>query len=254
VPSLSVVTPVYNSARYLGATLDSVARLTVPHEHIVIDGGSSDGTVALLETRGDPSLEWLSEPDRGQTHAVNKGFSRATGELLAWLNGDDEYVPPTVDRAVAHLLAHPDLDALFGTMTITDEDGAARREYRPGRYSWWRYLYLGDYVPTPTIIFRRRLLEGVGLLDERYVDAADYDFYLRIFKDARVEALGEPLVRFRYHPDSKTARDAFRGQDEALEIRLKWAAGSHERFLMRGIDRAKRLILPRISPWPRMFP
>jgi glycosyltransferase involved in cell wall biosynthesis len=254
VPSLSVVTPVYNSARYLAATLDSVAQLTVSHEHIVVDGGSTDGSVAILEARNDASLEWLSEPDRGQTHAVNKGFARATGQLLAWLNGDDEYVPNAVDHAVAHLLAHPELDAVFGTMIITDEDGAARREYRPGRYSWRRYLLLGDYVPTPTIIFRRVLLERVGLLDERYVDAADYDFYLRLFKDKRVEVLGEPLVRFRYHPDSKTARDAFRGQREALEIRLKWARGPHERLLMRVIDRAKRLLLPRISAWPRMFP
>jgi glycosyltransferase involved in cell wall biosynthesis len=254
VPDLSVVTPGYNSARYLAATLDSVARLTASHEHIVIDGGSTDGTVPLLESRHDSTLSWVSEPDRGQTHAVNKGFERACGKLLGWLNGDDEYVPEAVDRAVGRLLAHPELDAVYGSMTITDEEGAVRREYRPARYSWLRYLYLGDYVPTPTIIFRRRLLERVGLLDERYVDAADYDFYLRLFRDARVEALAEPLVRFRYHPESKTARDAFRGQNEALEIRLKWARGPHQRLLMHAIDQGKRLVLPRISAWPRMFP
>jgi len=254
MPSLCVVTPVYNSARYLAATLDSVAQLTVSHKHIVVDGSSSDGTVELLEARDDPSLVWISEPDRGQTHAVNKGFKRASGELLGWLNGDDEYVPEAVDRAVGRLLADPELDAVFGAMTITDEEGAVRREYRPARYSWRRYLYLGDYVPTPTIIFRRRLLERVGLLDERYVDAADYDFYLRLFHDAQVEALLEPLVRFRYHPDSKTARDAFRGQNEALAIRLKWASGPHQRLVMRTIDRTKRMLLPRISVWPRMFP
>jgi len=248
------VTPVFNAVRFLPQTLESVAALTVSHEHIVVDGGSADGTVPLLEARDDPTLIWVSEPDRGQTHAVNKGFDRATGELVGWLNGDDEYVPAAVDRAVTHLLGHPELDAVFGAMTITDEDGKARREYRPAKYSWRRYLYLGDYVPTPTIIFRRRLLERVGRLDEHYVDAADYDFYLRLCEGARVEALGEPIVRFRYHPESKTARDAFRGQGEALQIRLKWARGPHERLVMRGIDGAKRLVLPRISAWPRMFP
>ena len=253
MPDLSVVTPVFNAARFLPDALESVASLTVSHEHIVVDGGSDDGTVALLESRDDPNLMWFSGPDRGQTHAVNKGFERASGELLGWLNGDDEYVPAAVDRAVAHLLERPDLDAVFGAMTITDEVGAARREYRPARYSWRRYLYLGDYVPTPTIIFRRRLLDRVGLLDERYVDAADYDFYLRLFRDARVEARPEPLVRFRYHPDSKTARDAFKGQREALQIRLGWARWPGERLLMHGIDGAKRLLLPRISSWPRMF-
>jgi glycosyltransferase involved in cell wall biosynthesis len=253
VPDLSVVTPVYNSARYLAATLDSVARLTASHEHIVIDGGSTDGTVALLEARDDSSLSWVSEPDRGQTNAVNKGFERAKGELLGWLNGDDEYVSEAVNRAVEHLLAHPKLDAVFGGMDITDETGLVRREYRPAEFSWRRYLYLGDYITTPTIIFRRRLLECGGPLDESYVDAADYDFFLRVFRNARVERRAEALVRFRYHPDSKTARDAFRGQDEALRIRLKWARRPHERLAMEAIEKAKRLILPRISAWPRMF-
>jgi glycosyltransferase involved in cell wall biosynthesis len=253
VPDLSVVTPVYNSARYLAATLDSVARLTVSHEHIVIDAGSTDGTVPLLESREDSSLNWVSEPDRGQTHAVNKGFQQARGELLGWLNGDDEYVSEAVDRAVEHLLAHSELDAVFGGMDITDETGRVRREYRPAEFSWRRYLYLGDYLPTPAIIFRRRLLERGGLLDESYVDAADYDFFLRVFRNARVERQPEALVRFRYHPESKTARDAFRGQDEALRIRLKWATRSHERLAMKAIERTKRLVLPRISAWPRMF-
>jgi glycosyltransferase involved in cell wall biosynthesis len=253
VPDLSVVTPVYNSARYLAATLDSVARLTASHEHIVIDAASTDGTVSLLEARNDPSLSWVSEPDRGQTHAVNKGFERAEGELLGWLNGDDEYVSEAVDRAVAHLRAHPEVDAVFGGMDITSEEGRVRRQYRPAEFSWRRYLYLGDYLPTPTIIFRRRLLERGGLLDESYVDAADYDFFLRVFREARVERRHEALVRFRYHPESKTARDAFRGQDEALAIRLKWASRPQERLAMKAIDKAKRLILPRISAWPRMF-
>jgi glycosyltransferase involved in cell wall biosynthesis len=250
---LSVVTPVYNSARYLAATLDSVAGLRASHEHIVVDGGSTDGTVALLGDRRDTSLIWMSGPDRGQTHAVNKGLARARGELVGWLNGDDEYVPEAVDRAVALMLGRSELDAVYGAMQITDEDGLVRRQYRPGEFRWRRYLYLGDYLTTPTIIFRRDLLERVGFLDETYVDAADYDFYLRLFEHARVERVREALVRFRYHPDSKTARDAFRGQDEALRIRLKWARGPHDRALMRSIDRAKRLVLPRISSWPRMF-
>ena len=253
MPDLSVVTPVYNSARYLAASLESVAALTVSHEHVVIDGGSTDGTVALLESREDPNLSWVTELDRGQTHAVNKGLERARGELLGWLNGDDEYVSEAVDRAVEHLLAHTELDAVFGGMDITDEEGRVRREYRPAEFSWRRYLYLGDYLPTPTIIFRRRLLERDGLLDESYVDAADYDFFLRAFRNAKVERRPEALVRFRYHPDSKTARDAFRGQDEALRIRLKWARRPHERLAMKTIEKAKRVILPRVSAWPRMF-
>ncbi len=160
--ALSVVTPVYNSARYLADTLDSVARLTVPHEHIVIDGGSTDGTIELLEGREDPRLQWVSEPDRGQTDAVNKGFARARGELVGWLNGDDEYVPDAVDRAVARMQSDPGIDAVYGSMEITDEEGTTRRLYRPLPFNWRLYLFIGDYLTTPTIIFRRNLLEHVG--------------------------------------------------------------------------------------------
>lgn len=253
MPDLTVVTPVYNSARYLEATLDSVAGLRAAHEHIVVDGGSTDGTVALLESRRDPSLSWVSEPDRGQTHAVNKGLERARGELVGWLNGDDEYVRDSVDRAVSHLLEHPEVDAVFGGMEITDESGQPRREYHPADFSWRRYLYLGDYVSTPTIIYRRSLLSNVELLNEAYTDAADYDFFLRLFRHARVERRPEILVRFRFHPESKTARDPFLGQDEALRIRLKWARNPVDRLVMKSLDSTKRAVLPRISRWPRLY-
>ena len=253
MPALSVVTPVRNSAAYLSDALDSVARLTVSHEHIVIDGGSTDGTAELLEGRDDPQLQWISEPDRGQTHAVNKGFSRASGELLAWLNGDDELISDAVDRAVGYLQRHTGVGAVFGGMHVLDEKGAVRRRYQPGRYSWRRYLIMGDYIPTPSIIFRRSLYEEVGPLDETYVDAADYDFYLRLFDRCQVERMPEALIRFRYHPDSKTAKDVWLQQREALRIRLQWANGPIDRFLMEGFDFAKRTILPRISRWPKLY-
>jgi len=251
--SLSVVTPVFNGARYLPHALDSVAQLSVPHEHIVIDGGSTDETVAILEARNDSQLSWVSEPDRGQTDAVNKGFSLGQGDLLAWLNGDDEFISDAVDRAVAFLGSRPDVGAVFGGMHVLDEHGVVHRRYQPGRYSWRRYLIMGDYIPTPSIIFRKSLYEEVGPLDETYVDAADYDFYLRLFDRCRVERMPEALIRFRYHPESKTAKDVWLQQREALRIRLKWANGPADRFLMEGFDFAKRTILPRISRWPKLY-
>jgi glycosyltransferase involved in cell wall biosynthesis len=253
MPVLSVVTPVRNSAAYLSHALDSVARLTVAHEHIVVDGGSTDGTVELLQSRDDPQLQWISEPDRGQTHAVNKGFARASGELLAWLNGDDELISEAVDRAVACLQDRGEVGAVFGGMHVLDDQGVVRRRYQPGRYSWRRYLIMGDYIPTPSIIFRRSLLDEVGLLDETYVDAADYDFYLRLFERCRVERRPEALVRFRYHPGSKTATNVWLQQREALRIRLKWAKGPLDRTLMQGFDFVKRTVLPRISRWPKPY-
>jgi glycosyltransferase involved in cell wall biosynthesis len=251
---LSVVTPVHNQVRYLGETLDSVAALATPHEHLVVDGGSDDGTVELLERRDDEALAWTSEPDRGQTDAVNKGFGRARGDLVAWLNGDDAYFPEAVDRAVAHLEKNPDLRAIYGGQTYINAEGEEIRTFVPKRFSWRRYLYLGDNVPTPTVIFRRSVLEREGGLDESYADAADYDFYLRILRQGEVEPIREPLVRFRYHPDSKTGANIELQLDEGLEIRLKRAGGPVSRATMRTLERAKRAILPRISSWPNPEP
>lgn len=252
--TLSVVTPVFNSGAFLPATLDSVAELRTPHQHLVIDGGSSDDTVDILTSRTDPQLEWVSEPDRGQTHAVNKGLGRATGDLICWINGDDTVVPDAIDRAVAHFASHPATEVVYGGLDFTDELGTVRREYRPAPWSFHRYLLLGDYIPTPSIIFRRERYERVGPLDEAWVDAADYDFYLRLMHGARVDRLTEPHVRFRFHGASKTATDVWKQQDEALRIRLQWAATRRQRVVMVGFDRLKRVVLPRLGAWPAPFP
>jgi glycosyltransferase involved in cell wall biosynthesis len=253
-PLLSVITPARNMTRYLPRALDSVAALTVPHEHLVVDGASDDGTVELLRARDDTSLKWTSEPDRGQTEAVNKGLERSRGELIGWLNGDDAYVPEAIDRAVAHLEHHPETMAICGAINYVDESGAVFRTLTPPRFSWHRYLYLGSFLPTPTVIFRRRLLARAPSLNETYRDAADYDFYLRLLRGARVDLIEEPLVNFRYHPASKSTADVWTQLDEAQSIRLGWARNPIDRALMRSWEGAKRAILPRISSWPHPEP
>src|SRR3954453_12002766 len=168
-PSLSVITPARNMAQFLPDTLDSVAALRTPHEHIVVDGASDDGTVELLEGREDPHLTWISEPDRGQTEAVNKGLRLARGDLLAGVNADDAYTPEAVDRALEHLDRNPLTDAVFGAVNYIDENGEVFRTLVPSKFSWRRYLYFGTFVTTPTIIFRRELLAYARELNEQYV-------------------------------------------------------------------------------------
>jgi glycosyltransferase involved in cell wall biosynthesis len=249
MPRLSVITPSLDQVRYIGETLDSVASIPFDHEHIVVDGGSTDGTVELLRARSDAALQWTSEPDRGQTDAVNKGLSRARGEYVGWMNADDAYVVEGIVRAVERLDQQPEVGAVYGFMEITDEDGAVVRTYRPAPFNWTRYLWLGDYVPTTAIVFRRSLLER-GVLNEQFRDAADYDFYLRLFHGVRVDRIDTPVVRFRYHADSKTARDPDLGQREALEIRQRWARHGRDAALMRAIDGAKQQLFRFVPPWP----
>ena len=251
-PRLSVVTPSFNFGRFLPETLDSVAALRTPHEHIVFDGGSSDQTVELLGERDDPALTWASGPDRGQTHAVNKGLARARGEYVGWLNADDAYVPGEVDKAIELLDADPELGAVFGFMDVVDEEGRVGTRYRCGRFSWNRYLYFGEYVPTPTIIFRRSLLSNAPQLDERYADAADYDFYLRLLRGERVKNTRTPLVRFRFHSASKTASNPQLQLREGLAIRLTHARTPLERGPMRLLYRLMSLRSSVTSPWPEL--
>jgi glycosyltransferase involved in cell wall biosynthesis len=253
--ALSVVTPVFDPGPYLEACLDSVAALEVEHEHVVVDGGSTDGTVELLRDRDDPQLRWISERDRGQTHAVNKGLAMAGGSLVTWINGDDEVVPGGMRRAVEHLRRSADCQVVYGGLDFTDADGTVRRAYRPAAWSWHRYLLLGDYVPTPTFVFRAERAREVGPLDERWIDAADYDFYLRLTHGVRVDRMPDAHARFRYHASSKTGTDVWKQLDEAQQIRLTWSRTWRDRAVMVGFDRAKRLLLPPLTRgrWPRPF-
>jgi glycosyltransferase involved in cell wall biosynthesis len=252
--TLSVITPARNMAKFLPETLDSVAALRTPHEHIVIDGASDDGTVELLEGREDPHLTWISEPDTGQTEAVNKGLRLAQGDLLAWVNADDAYIPGAIDRALEHLDRHPEVGAIFGAVNYVDEHGEVFRTLVPPKWSWRKYLYFGAFVTTPTIVWRRELLEQAPSLNEHYKDAADYDFYLRLLRGSRVDRIAEPYLNFRYHPSSKTTTDVWVQLNEAMEIRLGWARNPLQRGIMRGWEASRRAVLPRISNWPHPEP
>lgn len=249
-PLLSVITPAYNAEAFIVETLDSVASLSVPHEHVVVDDGSTDNTPRLLEARDDPSLAWFRQENRGQAGAVNTGIERARGDLLAWLNADDTYVAENVRRAVDLLASDPELDAVYGYMDVVDGEGALVRQARCGPFNWHRYRLVADYWPTPTIIFRRRLLQNAPRIDERYVDTSDVDFYIRLLEGANVRRIRHSIVRFRYHAASKTGSKEQEMLDEAKSIRLRLARNPAERAIIRATARLRRL-RERVSPyWP----
>jgi len=210
-PWVTVVTPSFNQGRFLRATIDSVLAQDYPNiEYLVIDGGSSDDTLEILSSYGD-RLHWVSEKDEGQSQAINKGFRRARGEILAWLNSDDVYAPGAVEKAARILNERPEIGLVYGRGEILDESGDVVGPFQEiERFSLWRLLFFLDYILQPATFFRRSLVHELGYLNERLEFAMDWDLWIRLAARADVVFLDEVLARSREHGASKTRTGGWR--------------------------------------------
>lgn len=208
-PLVSVVTPSYNQARYIRETIASVLGQDYPNlEYWVIDGGSTDGTQAILrEHEADPRFNWLSEPDRGQADAVNKGWRRCRGELLGWVNSDDTYLPGSLRARVAFLIGHPAVDAVYGDAQWVSASGEPIGTLR-GRPLEPGSMLDENYVAQPTVLQRRRLVEGLGPLRIDLHYALDFDYYARAALEHQLAYMPQTLATYRVHPESKTVAGA----------------------------------------------
>jgi len=229
---VSVVTPSYNQARFIERTIASVLAQEGPFEleYLVVDGGSTDGTQEILR-KYEGRLRWLSERDRGQSDALNKGFRLATGQVLAWLNSDDTYEPGAVAAAVEALSGGARW--CFGRCRIVDDRDrrvrglvAAYKGWLSRGYSRSRLL-VTNFVAQPAVFFRRDLLEEVGPVDEACHYSMDYDLWLRF------AAVGDPayvprdLACFRWHGASKTGAGYGASVREAFRIARRHSGGRH---------------------------
>jgi glycosyltransferase involved in cell wall biosynthesis len=206
-PRVTIVTPSYNQAGFLEETVRSVLLQRYPNlEYIIVDGGSCDGSVDIIRKYEDHLAFWVSEPDRGQSDAINKGFQRATGEILAWLNSDDIYYPGTLRAVVDIFRRLPEIDLVFGSAMFVEEDGTPRYAYPGVERSYLRKLqyWRGWDIPQPTLFFRKTVYDEFGGLDENFRYALDYEWLLRVSKTTPSHCASEVLATYRLHGSSKT--------------------------------------------------
>ena len=213
--TLSVLTPTYQSGAFLGNNLASVRGTQA--QHVVMDGGSSDESVALLEAA--PAVVWRSEPDRGQSHALNKALAEATGDWIGWLNADEFYLPGVLEW-VQQRLAADDVDVLFGDFAEVDTDARLLRLVTNHEYSPSILRRVGVYVPSCATFIRRELLEQVGGWREDRRTIMDWDLWLRL-DEAGARFAYEPVVvsGFSRHDGQVTARETERSAFEQQTIR-----------------------------------
>jgi len=226
-PCVSIVTPSYNQGQFIEETILSVLNQDYPRiEYIVMDGGSTDNTLQILKKYAG-RLKWVSEKDQGQSDAINKGFQRATGDILAWLNSDDTYFPGAVKRAVEILYGDTDFKMIYGKTRYCDEGGKCLGEYPTEPFDYKR-LAVFNFICQPSTFFKREVFLEAGGLNTSLQFAMDYDFWLRTVGRFKVEYLPEYLSTFRLHGKSKTISQihALRFNEEILNTVVryyKWA-------------------------------
>ncbi len=224
LPLVSIVTPSFNQAHFLEATIQSVLGQTYPHiEYIIMDGGSTDGSLDVIKKHEGKLGYWESVKDKGQTDAINKGFNRAKGEILAWLNSDDTYASPhTIADAVNYLVTHPETALVYADCDFINETGDVIGKFasRQTDYAKLRSGYV--HIPQQTMFFRAKYWKELGPLDPSFYFAMDYDLWVRIAKHAPLHYLpGKTWANFRMHTSSKTNVNDERGWKEMLKVHYR---------------------------------
>ena len=220
--SIAIVTPSFNHAKYLAATVDSISMQNYPRlSYLVQDGGSSDSTVDILRSYGS-QLTWRSAPDGGQAQAINHAFATCKGEVMAYINSDDMLLPGTLAYVASVFHSRPNVDVVYGHRIFVDRDGLEIGRAVLPRHNA-KALYWADYIPQETMFWRRRVWDAIGPFDESFHYALDWDFILRAqhagFKFLRVPRF---LACFRVHDQQKTAVNYDQGREEMQRLRNRY--------------------------------
>lgn len=222
-PLVSIVTPSYNQGRFIEDTLLSVKNQDYPNiEHIIVDGGSTDNTLEILRKyEGTYNMRWISEPDEGQSDAVNKGFGMVKGEIIGWLNSDDLYFTRDVISYVAEeLLKKIDVDVIYGDCVIIDENNFVNRVFKAPDWNYNRLLLGFSYIPQPATFFRRTVI-AKNKLDKNLHFSMDVEFWLRLGEYYKFSHINKILAADRLHKGAKrlSGGDTKTYRGESMTIR-----------------------------------
>ena len=221
-PLISVVTPSYNQGHFIEETIRSVIEQDYPAiEHIVMDGGSTDDTVSVLRRYEDRIL-WRSEKDNGQADAINKGLRMAKGEILAYLNSDDTYLPGAFAKVAQAFQDRPDVGMVYGDCHAIDERGVAYGLIKGHPFDVNRLIQRGEFVPQQAAFWRRNAMDQIGLFDESLHFCMDHDFFIRMGRANPALYLGQPLANFRFHGTSKSVSAEEKHWRESMAVSRRY--------------------------------
>ena len=220
-PLVSIITPSYNQGKFLEETIQSVLQQDYPAiEYIIIDGGSTDNSQAIIHSHESEIAWWVSEKDNGQADAINKGLKRARGEVVAWLNSDDVYLAGAIGKAVGALTKNPECGMVFSNVLSID---AKTRIINLMRYGNWKLSDLMEFkiIGQPGVFINRRVLDKTGLLDETYNFLLDHHLWIRIAMNSQIKYTDDFWAAARYHSEAKNVSQGSGFGNEAFKI-VEW--------------------------------
>lgn len=255
---ISVITPSYNQGRFIADAIESVNNQDYPDkEHIIVDAQSTDETLDVIKRYAHlPHLKWISEPDKGQSDAINKGFKMASGDVVAWLNTDDYYLPETFSKVANFFSQSPETDVIYGDTLLVDEAKSPLRVKKDHAFDYGVLLYYGCYIESTTTFFRKVIIDTNHLIDISYKLCMDYEYFVRLSKlGYQFKYIPAALAAFRWHETNLSVLYPQRRREETVKIKHQYGykVTNHLRLqtflhdMTYFLFLAKRQVLKRVS-------